>query len=68
MTQITKERLAVFNKKLKHKIRFEIIDLKDKNGNASGTKVVFEIPLSLYFFTAKHFAVIFIVIFTMLIL
>lgn len=46
-TEITKERLAVLNKKLKQKIRFEIIDLKDEKGNATGTKVVFEIPLSL---------------------
>ncbi|MCB2222039.1 MAG: histidine kinase [Bacteroidetes bacterium] len=46
-TSITNERLANLNKKLKHKIRFEIIDLKDDAGNANGTKVVFEIPLSL---------------------
>jgi LytS/YehU family sensor histidine kinase len=46
-TTITNERLANLNKKLKQKIHFEIIDLKDENGNAAGTKVIFEIPLSL---------------------
>jgi hypothetical protein len=46
-TMITLERIKTINKKLKQKIRFEIIDLKDENGNASGTKVVFEIPLYL---------------------
>ena len=46
-TTITNERLVNLNKKLKQKIHFEIIDLKDENGNASGTKVVFKIPLSL---------------------
>jgi len=46
-TTITADRLNSLNKKLKQKIRFEIIDLKDEKGNATGTKVVFEIPLSL---------------------
>jgi sensor histidine kinase YesM len=46
-TTITSDRLDALNKKLKQKIRFEIIDLKDENGNATGTRVVFEIPLSL---------------------
>lgn len=46
-TNITRERLKLLNKNLKQKIHFDIIDLKDENGNASGTRVVFEIPLSL---------------------
>ena len=46
-TMITSERIRTINKKLKKKILFEIIDLKDENVNATGTKVVFEIPLSL---------------------
>jgi hypothetical protein len=46
-TILTMERIKVLNKKLKQKIHFEIIDLKDENGNAAGTKVVFEVPLSL---------------------
>jgi tetratricopeptide (TPR) repeat protein len=46
-TTITTDRLDALNKKLKQKIRFEIIDLKDGAGNANGTRVVFEIPLSL---------------------
>jgi sensor histidine kinase YesM len=46
-TTITTDRLEALNKKLKQKIHFEIIDLKDENGNAAGTKVIFEIPLSL---------------------
>lgn len=46
-TKLTMERIAVLNKKLKQKIHFNIIDLKDENGNATGTKVVFEIPHSL---------------------
>jgi two-component sensor histidine kinase len=46
-TTITTDRLDALNKKLKQKIKFNIIDLEDENGNASGTRVVFEIPLSL---------------------
>jgi tetratricopeptide (TPR) repeat protein len=46
-TTITKDRMDALNKKLKQKIHFKIIDLKDENGKATGTKVVFEIPLSL---------------------
>ncbi len=45
-TLITQERIKIINKKLKQKIHFEIIDLMDSNGKATGTKVVFEIPLS----------------------
>jgi hypothetical protein len=46
-TLITTERIKTINKKLKRRIHFEIVDLKDENGNATGTKVVFEIPLLL---------------------
>ena len=46
-TTITTDRLDALNKKLKKKIRFEIIDLKDEGGMACGTKVVFELPMSL---------------------
>jgi tetratricopeptide (TPR) repeat protein len=44
-TSITLERLAMLNKKRKHKIIFEITDLKDNDGNAVGTFVRFGIPL-----------------------
>lgn len=44
-TSITQERLTKLNKKLKHKIRMEIIDLKDNLGKACGTKVTFGIPV-----------------------
>ncbi|NQV02586.1 MAG: histidine kinase [Bacteroidia bacterium] len=44
-TSITRDRLTVLNRKLKHKIRLEILDLKDEAGNASGTKVRFVIPV-----------------------
>jgi len=43
-TDITRERLKVLNKKLKHKINLNIIDLKDDQGNPAGTKVTFDIP------------------------
>jgi LytS/YehU family sensor histidine kinase len=46
-TMITFERIKTINKKLKNKIHFEIIDLKDKAGNGTGTKVVFEIPINI---------------------
>jgi len=46
-TLITKERIKTMNKKLKKEINFEIIDLKDNSGKAAGTKVVFDLPLSL---------------------
>ena len=46
-TKLTMERITVLNKNFKQKIRFEIIDMKDENGNAAGIRVVFEIPLSL---------------------
>lgn len=44
-TSITLERLDMLNKKRKHKIIFEITDLKDNDGNPSGTLVRFGIPL-----------------------
>jgi len=40
-TSITRERIRVINRKLRHKITMEIIDLKDETGEASGTRVVF---------------------------
>ena len=46
-TTITRERLAVINRKRKHKISLGIIDLKDDAGEGVGTRVVFEVPLSL---------------------
>ncbi len=44
-TSITIDRLATINKKLKKKIRMEIEDLKDENGEGTGTKVQFGIPI-----------------------
>jgi len=44
-TILTQERIEALNKKQKKKITFAIIDLTDKDGMASGTKVVFEIPI-----------------------
>jgi sensor histidine kinase YesM len=43
-TSITIDRLKAINKKLRQKIRLEIIDLKDANGKACGTRVRFGIP------------------------
>jgi sensor histidine kinase YesM len=43
-TSITRDRLNTLNKKLKKKIRLEIIDLKDASGQGYGTRVEFEIP------------------------
>lgn len=43
-TSITQERIKVLNKKSKYKIKFEIIDLKNDEGVAAGTTVVFSIP------------------------
>jgi len=40
----TVERIKTMNKKLKKKIYFEIMDLKDQKGKGTGTKVVFKIP------------------------
>ncbi len=44
-TSITLERLGMLGKKFKKKIKLEIIDLKDDQGNAIGTKVTFGIPV-----------------------
>jgi tetratricopeptide (TPR) repeat protein len=44
-TAITLERIKVLNRRLKLKITLEIIDLKDEQGKASGTKVVFGVPV-----------------------
>ncbi len=43
-TAITEERISILNKKNRKKIKLNIIDLKDKNDNAQGTKVVVSIP------------------------
>lgn len=44
-TSITQERLIKLNKKMKHKIQMEIIDLKDNLGKVCGTRVSFGIPI-----------------------
>jgi hypothetical protein len=44
-TSITQDRLLAINKKLRKKIRMEIIDLVDQSGEACGTKVTFGIPV-----------------------
>lgn len=43
--EITKQRISIVEKRFKMKIGFELIDLKDEEGNASGTRVVFKVPL-----------------------
>ncbi len=48
-TYITIERIKVLNKKQKHKISLTIEDLKNEQGEAYGTRVVFEIPLCFLF-------------------
>jgi hypothetical protein len=42
---ITRDRLDILNRKLKKKIRMEIIDLKDDYGESIGTRVEFGIPV-----------------------
>ena len=42
---ITRQRIEVINRKSKHPIRFEIEDLCHQNGEARGTRVVFEVPV-----------------------
>ena len=42
---ITRQRIEVINRKLKNPIRFEIEDLVHENGEAAGTRVVFEVPV-----------------------
>jgi hypothetical protein len=44
-TSITRDRIAVLNRKLKRKITLGIIDLKDDAGNPTGTLVRFGIPV-----------------------
>jgi len=44
--QIMQQYYSLFNKTSKDKIENEIIDLKDKDGNASGTKIIIKIPIS----------------------
>jgi len=44
-TSITQERLVIINKKLRNKIRMEIVDLKDGLGAGCGTRVTFGIPI-----------------------
>jgi hypothetical protein len=43
-TQITRERLAVMEKKFRRKFNLEVIDLKGTDGFASGTRVVITMP------------------------
>jgi tetratricopeptide (TPR) repeat protein len=43
-TSITRERLEVMGKQLGKKFSLEIIDLKSEKGEATGTRVVFEMP------------------------
>ncbi len=43
--EITKQRISIVEKRFKIKIGFELIDLKDEEGHASGTRVVFKVPL-----------------------
>jgi len=44
-TSLTRDRLNTLNKKLKKKIRMEIVDRKDESGKACGTRVEFGIPV-----------------------
>nr|NQU90817.1 histidine kinase [Bacteroidota bacterium] len=46
-TSITTDRLKALNKKLRKKIRLNIIDLESSVGEPTGTKVVFDIPYRL---------------------
>ena len=46
-TAITYERIKALNKKLRKKIKLNILDLADHANNPSGTKVIFEIPVIL---------------------
>jgi len=42
---ITRKRIELFNQRSKHPIRFQIEDLYHDNGQAAGTRVVFEVPV-----------------------
>jgi tetratricopeptide (TPR) repeat protein len=44
-TSITRDRLMSINRKLERKIRMEIVDLKDEDGEGIGTRVTFGIPV-----------------------
>jgi LytS/YehU family sensor histidine kinase len=44
-TNIIRDRIRVLNRTLKNKITLEIIDLKSEQGDATGTKVVLEVPV-----------------------
>ncbi|MBW6460440.1 MAG: histidine kinase, partial [Bacteroidales bacterium] len=46
-TGITLDRLHALNRRSKRKITLEITDLKDENGEARGTRVVFEVPVKI---------------------
>lgn len=43
-TEITRQRLKVLSKKTRQKIILSIIDLKDEDGNSTGTNVIFDLP------------------------
>ena len=43
---VTEERLEIYNNTHGEKILIDVIDLKNENNEASGTKVKFEIPLT----------------------
>lgn len=43
--QITENRIAIINKTMNINATLGVVDLKDNNGNASGTKVILNIPL-----------------------
>jgi tetratricopeptide (TPR) repeat protein len=45
-TSITQERIKVLNRKLQHKIKLEIFDLKDNQNQPVGTLVKFDIPVT----------------------
>jgi hypothetical protein len=45
-TSIIRERIRSLNRALKKKIRLDILDLKNEKGEAAGTKVILEVPLS----------------------
>lgn len=43
--EVMKDRIALMNRREKRKASFSIIDLQDDEGGATGTKVVFHLPL-----------------------
>lgn len=43
-TTITRERLDILSKKMKRKFILQVIDLKNKDGSAAGTKVIITMP------------------------